>query len=810
MEFYLDAKQNIKIDVDCDRVRPIVNEIVVREYSRPLNTRIYESLLWNLYNSVSIREQLNDSKKFDVCIGEQPFFEIDMETKTLKTMHTLTADEVRILGQGKFPGLMVGSGAFQKKAIAQRDVNTDFGIKTDLHSHLSAVLSGEDLIEVGSKSNISYPLKLALSIGLDVEGLIPDKNGKLKLNDILAKNPKNAKTMIDSLEICPYTYETFDRLEEIYTAREPFTKNKAILEPILWKIAEKYVNDGVEYVELSSTEVIRDLEFLCKMHEILPKIEEFWQRNGKTIKIRFLAAIARDAIEEKKNDEVDRIKEVARVSPYIVGVDFLGHESNPASAIGPQIQEMVTWASNLDWPFTIRIHGGETDIYDNVKQSLKFVEIAYKKELLKNPNAKLPPIRIGHAVYKMNSTESTDKSLNKLKMPDPEINRLIFELNVKGESAHTSNLALDNIMYYNEVVRRSINNGWPTLIATDGGGFYGTTSKEELILTRSDFSEEEIALARQLINETENEIIEMNSKGFELRMQRFNEMLNKQLEEEHTGNISSLFNFNYRNGAPAYIGNSKEVVDQNNRENKQKIIEFIRFMLEKSGINIVERDNYGGFEQRIAGKTPIMIANTALNANNFDLTEASSKMKEIIDFLVDSLDEEKAFFVIGGIKSGAEQYLLKRLHERKDKKFDVLDFVTEQALLKMEVMDKYRTITDAIILENKNKRSGFAIPKEVSRFLKEYKGMMIASQGDAVLADVITNVFNEGDIPLYLDSQSKGTTRNKAKLYHDFTYNQIEDSIYMFATAEDFKKLFSQNNPDIMDTSRNRSSQIEH
>ena len=75
--------------------------------------------------------------------------------------------------------------------------------------------------------------------------------------------------------------------------------------------AEKYVEDGkecgiekgIEYVELSSTEVVRDPNFLAKIHEIMPRIEAFWAAKGKKIKILFLAAIARDAIQEKKEDE---------------------------------------------------------------------------------------------------------------------------------------------------------------------------------------------------------------------------------------------------------------------------------------------------------------------------------------------------------------------------------------------------------------------------------------------------------------------------------------------------------------------------
>lgn len=64
------------------------------------------------------------------------------------------------------------------------------------------------------------------------------------------------------------------------------------------------------------------MDVLKTIHKELPQIE---QETG--CKIRFLAAMWRHSDKEWNQDEVDRIKAVAK-SPYVVGIDFMGHETN--------------------------------------------------------------------------------------------------------------------------------------------------------------------------------------------------------------------------------------------------------------------------------------------------------------------------------------------------------------------------------------------------------------------------------------------------------------------------------------------------
>lgn len=799
MKFYLDDAKNIEIDINCEGIRPTVTSITPRDYFKPLNPRIKEDMLFNLYNIVEIKQHYDDFNLYDVQVGGQKFFEINPLTGEVKKEHSLTSFEVRRLAQAKYIDgiIMKGNKKFERPAIFPRNESKDFKIKTDLHAHLSAILSGKDLIEIGQEYNISYPVKLAKDIGLNIEGLIPDEQGKLKLKDILEHDEKNGLTLTDSLEICPYTNETFNRMEEIYTARSPFSKNKDILEPILWKIAEKYVENGVEYAELSSTEVIKDVEFLSKMHEILPKIEEFWDKKGKTINIRFLAAIARDAIEQKKDDEIDILEEIAK-SPYVVGCDFLGHESNPTSDIAPQIKEITRWAIEKDPDFTIRVHAGETDIFNNVADTLNLIKETYEEEKIKNPFAILPPVRIGHAVYKV----KTD-----------EVDKLAKDLNVVFECNATSNYGLNNISDYNSPLKKNLDKGIPTVIGTDGFGLYGTSPINEVVIAKGrgikDFS---------LVNKTEDAIISRSMKRFNEKKELFDKALNEQMEQHHNGNVSSLFHVKYRNGEPQYIGTKKELIDNENKDYKNDIYEFLEFVFTLGGASILrDPEQREKFEKKIEGKKPIMIVNNSLRTSVDSMPTESPEICEIVKHLILNADPNKSFFVIGGVKCGAEKFLMHCLREVKDlKKFDVLNFVTEQAIVTKDTKIEPGVITDAIMVENKSPNilsSNFLLPKEMGDFMKEHNGIMMAFGGSAVVADIVQYAFNVGNIDTYLSSEIKGTARNKTRQYDDFTRNIKSEnggSIYSFATVEEFKELLEKNNPEIfLDKTKKREIGIE-
>lgn len=786
MKFYLDASRNIEIEITRGELKPNIS-ISVRRYSKELNPVITKNIEENLRTLVSVSQHYDNFGKYDLFVADQKFAECSFEPDEVEILQTLTSFEVRRLGQARYSGKTFGEGKFERPVIFPRNEETGFKIKTDLHSHLSAVLYGKDLIDIGRRNNITYPAELARKLKLNIDGLIPNEKGKLRFNDILGNDPNNINILTDSLEICPYTNETFSIMEDIYTARAPFTKNKDIVEDMLWKVAERYVENGIEYAELSSTEVIRDVDFLVAIHDVLPKIEKFWEQRGKKIRIGFLAAIARDSINAKKEDEVDALKEVSK-SPYIVGCDFLGHESNPTAHIVPQIKEMVQWAAQNDSDFTIRIHAGETDIFSNVEVALETINDVYEEIKGKNPNAKLPPIRIGHAIYKV-KTEKVGELARKL--------GAVFECNA------TSNYSLNNINDYNSPLKKNLTNGIPTVIGTDGFGLYGTSPMEEVVIAKGRGIRSEDF---PLINITEDRIIERSTNRFNKAKEKFERLLQEQMETTYNGSIRNLFNTQYRKGEPQYRGTKRQEIDAENNVKRQRLFEALRGMFDKAGVNVLTKDNYCEFEKKIKGKKPILVVNSALKASNPEAHKCEDEEKKIVDFLIQNVDPNKTFFVIGGLKCGVEEYLVERLKAQKGKHFTLLSFVTVQSLLLKNSGVEPGVITDAVLADNLSNNilgTNFLLPERMGDFLKEYAGTIVASGGSAVVADLLQYAYNKGNINIFLNLLAKGTARNKTR--------QI-DSCFTFETAEQFERIIKEKVPEIFydKRSESRRGSLEH
>ena len=118
---------------------------------------------------------------------------------------------------------------------------------------------------------------------------------------------------------------------------------------LLW-IAREYEKQGINYVEIADTELVKPygpaIKMVEEIHQIMPIIE---QETG--IKLRFLAALRRipltiikDQIigENYLRENIDVLKTVGK-SPYIVGSDFVGEEINDISDLQPAISEIVNY-----------------------------------------------------------------------------------------------------------------------------------------------------------------------------------------------------------------------------------------------------------------------------------------------------------------------------------------------------------------------------------------------------------------------------------------------------------------------------------
>ena len=206
---------------------------------------------------------------------------------------------------------------------------------------------------------------------------------------------------------------------------------------LLW-VGREYSKQGINYVEITDTDLAKSdgpaIKLIEEIHEIMPHIEK---ETG--VKIRFLVGLRRIPLTIIKDQIVtgnylrknlDVLKTVAK-SPYIVGSDFIGEETNDITELRPVIQELVEYVKE-DKDFTIRIHAGENDsLKDNVAKSIECVQEALAKE------QEMPRVRLGHGIYTANlKTKEGKKLIENIKK-----SKVVLEFQL------TSNVRLNNLNY---------------------------------------------------------------------------------------------------------------------------------------------------------------------------------------------------------------------------------------------------------------------------------------------------------------------------------------------------------------------------
>ena len=199
-----------------------------------------------------------------------------------------------------------------------------------------------------------------------------DDNTTINFRDLIVNNIENSTDNINkirnSLSILKDSQAVFTNLEKLYLYRYVFTKpkisdkhinltnivyiededikryvsqmvadhktkayrnNDMLKNKLLW-IARTYQSQGIEYVEISNTTLVKNddsmFDFLQSVHEIMPAIKE---ETGVTI--RFLAAFRRTPLNILKDattpqnylrQNLDVVKAIAK-DPYIAGCDFV-------------------------------------------------------------------------------------------------------------------------------------------------------------------------------------------------------------------------------------------------------------------------------------------------------------------------------------------------------------------------------------------------------------------------------------------------------------------------------------------------------
>ena len=587
-----------------------------------------------------------------------------------------------------------------RETLVKSYVQEEVKLSTDLHTHGNANLCADILIALAIKHQIRYPLyyikKLGLTVSpaqkayleqqrqeaeakLDLEGLTGkyrerkiDDNTFINFADLILLNlphsTENINRIRRSLSILKDSQAVFTNLEKLYLYRYVFTKGvasdyqihlpdfrqiedqdirdylKRMLEDserpqfadltlyedtLLW-IGREYEKRHIQYVEISDTTLVKKdasaARMLQQIHRILPLVK---QETG--VDIRFLAAIRRIPLTLVKDnivsgnyltEAIQALKVVCK-DPYVVGSDFVGEEINDIEELKAVIREIVTGIASEDPNWTIRVHAGENDsLKSNMAKAISLVE----GSLL--PGQTFPYMRIGHGLYCASLKSRQGK----------ELLEKIKEHDVVLEFQLTSNVRLNNIIdLRTHPLKSYLSRGISCVMGTDGYGLYGTDSIDEqlalsnfLKITDSEFMQ---------MKSAENAIIDRQSKNFLRKYQTFTAQRGSRSVEEYY--LEEL---------------GKDLGD----------ISPVEFAIRK-------QPSYPVFKAKIAelpwDKYPIIIAGGSFTSSN-DAQKVSDSDKKLLDSLLENLDPQKVFFVVGHKLLGHEKYLV-----QNNRKFDVYSII---------------------------------------------------------------------------------------------------------------------------------------
>ena len=709
-----------------------------------------------------------------------------------------------------------------EKTIVKSYILKKSKFRTDLHTHMNANLTPDCLIALGIANQIRYPLyyikKLKLKMTEKQEKEILEQRAKVEKQfenieltgkyytrkiddntfinfaDFILNNLENAEYNISkirtSLAILKDGQAVFTNLEKLYLYRyvfakgvenqtkieifkekiekipekdikemvlkmlkdkekgSPYEHNTFFQNKLLW-IAREYQKQGIKYVEIADTTLTKnngqEIKLLEDVHEIMPKIEE---ETG--VKIRFLVAIRRIPLtivksqKTSKNylrENIDIMKAVAK-SPYVVGSDFIGEEINDISELQPAITEIVRYVVEQDTDFTIRIHAGENDsLRDNVEKSIDCVVNALK------PGEKIPKIRLGHGLYTPELTSEKGKEIiNKIKKAGAVLE---FQL--------TSNVRLNNLSNIEKhPIKTYLENNIKCVQGTDGCGFYGIDTIDEqlalqnlLKLNDKDFEQ---------MRKVETQIIEESEKYFEQKAKKFNEFLNGRTIKE------------------AILAEE----EKNEKESQNKKMD-LRI---RTGIDAQESLR-AKIKDLPTDKLPIIIAGGSFNAQNRE-TIITEQGKKILEELIQKVNNEKAYFVIGHKMQGFEKAIVD-ISKKMNKKFEI-DAIVPKIISEENSEELINENVDKIRISTENEASG--IYKSFNYEIFERRSsVVVAFDGNSPVSNLVQEAKNgKGKSKIYVNEENT-SLREKAK--------SLKGYVIPFSMDEDIVDKIIKENPDI-------------
>ena len=699
-DFTLHARANLST---------LSNPITLNNFQRDLNLRLGErefrfqaDPLSNVYTCTQhvSAEELADHP-FELVYKHQVLdaaqYDINRKSFTAltKPFHALPSFEIRGLSRhrtDRYPA--------NRDALAGFDLTQHSPI-TDLHTHLTAQISAEDLLEVAKNNQALYPVELLRDkLGI-AEDELPQARFEMKACEFVpTANERLAceagSGMVEAVKVSDLTEAqlnklarvlavpvdriyTFDSIEKLmYRFRNPLTKNDALIEPVILKVAERYQQQGVTYTEQAVTSATK-ADWLAKA---LPALEKAKETYG--VDMRFLVGIPRSLPPERMLAEIRKVKLLGH-SPHIMGVDFLGYEANKTQNFHWALTQLAQWVSeqqanpeygHLFNDFVLRVHAGETGKnLDNVYEAM---------QVANRFNVKL---RIGHGIH-----IDMDEDFKKLAREMAQKGLIAVEFNPD------SNMALNNIDFPTDIpIQRWKELGVPFVLSTDGAGAYRTDSTQTAInMLYAGMTLQDLEAVRKY----ETAYIENQKALF--------------------GKMAQHFNALYPEGIPEFIAEYKHASEL-----------------------LATQSNRSKLPEELAGRRPILVAGASGTSWKMVTEEDQIEVETAMDMLVRLINPKTTYFATGRVKNEGITRLLdqaiSRHHDAMPKDAEHFNVVGLLGGLQSLTPHLPENLTHIWPL----KGGLMEVPTEMVQFLFDHDGHALYIGGGAFTRDFVENSVNK-------------------------------------------------------------------
>lgn len=700
------------------------------------------------------------------------------------------------------------------KTIINTYIPVNSKLRTDLHTHMNAILSPDLLIALGIKHQIKYPLYYIRKINLKLTEKQEERlekyrmeNEKLYANseltgkkldrkikdetyinfaDLILNNLENAEENIrkirKSLALLKDGQSVFTNLEKVYVYRYVFTKGQTYKNPIYF---------SKEQIEQIPEEDIR--EYLHKMSEDLQLGSKYAKNTLLQDKILWIsreykrqgiyyAEIAATDLTKKGEAGVKFLKQIHEILPLAeeetgVSLRFLV-AIRRIWLTSEQIREALDVLKAMaQSPYVVGsdIVGEELNDIKEFEPIIKeLVEFAVKEN-----NGFTIRIHAGeNDTFRNNiegAVECIEKSVPEGKQaPRFRIGHGIYGIDLKTQEGQdliermkkigailefqlSSNVRLNNLTgLKNHPLKYYLQHGVQCAQGTDGFGFYGTDTLEEQIALHNLLGLDSEEFRR--MKETEDRLLEENKENFKKKKKKF-----KKLQQERTLEETIL-----------------ELEESNFEASKKKKNQFK--MSENLEAAEVLKDKIVKLPE---DKIPVIIAGGSFNSNGRE-TVLSEEGKRILRNMLSKIDDKKAYFVVGHKMQGYEKAIVD-ISKELNKSFEI------NAIIPKKVSED---VKEKILKENINGVCISTEPEELGIYksfnyeiFERRKSVVVAFDGNSPVSNLVQEAKNgKGKAQIYLNTNVEAL-REKA--------NSLEGYVIPFEMDDNIVEKILEDNPDI-------------